>query len=241
MASFRPLILLLWLWLSAPPAPGGDAAAPDETLLELILEQSGGQEVAFRTVVERVTGHRVLPIDPQAPVDQAIVEVVAGAMNLTMATLNRDDSPLRRERRINEVSRYFEESLETIIEAHPDFECAVPPTENGQKQASGYPDRRILHVPSGRVCYLDPKLMEAGSEESSLRTFYFTPKTGTNKIREDAHHLLIGISHDGEDGAWTFLSWKLVDLHHFRVRLKAEYQAGNRDLYRPELIIRSGP
>jgi hypothetical protein len=117
----------------------------------------------------------------------------------------------------------------------------VPLTQDGTKLAAGYPDRRLLHLPSGRVCYLDPKLVEAGSLDSSLRTFYFTPRTTTSKIREDAHHLLIGITHDGKDGDWTFLSWKLVDLYGFKVRLKAEYQAGNRDLYRPELTIRSGP
>jgi hypothetical protein len=75
---------------------------------------------------------------------------------------------------------------------------------------------------------------------STLRTFYFEPKSRTNKILDDAHHLLVGIAHDGNDGRWTFLSWHLVDLAGFRVALKAEFQGSNRDLYRPELIISSG-
>jgi hypothetical protein len=239
MASLRLLIAAACL---APlTLRADDAPAPDTALIEMVLEQSSREEVAFRTVVERVTGHRVLPIDPNAEIDRAILEIISGAMNQTLATLNQPGSPVRQERRINEASRYFEESLERIIDAHPDFECSVPLTQDGAKLASGYPDRRILHLPSGRVCYLDPKLVEEGSLDSSLRTFYFTPRTTTNKILEDAHHLLIGITHDGKEGAWTFLSWKLVDLHDFRVRLKAEYQAGNRDLYRPDLILRSGP
>lgn len=239
MASFRPLIPALWLL--APSLQGEDPPAPDPALLERILDPSSREDVAFRTVVERVTGHRVLPIDPMAPVDQAILAVITGAMNRSLAALNREDSPLRRERRINEASRYFEQSIRNLIAAHPDFECAVPATAGGASQTAGYPDLRIQHLPSGRVAYLDPKLVETGTLDGGLRTFYFTPGTHTNKILEDAHHLLVGIRHDGKDGAWTFLSWTLVDLHGFRVRLKAEYQAGNRDLYRPELIIRSGP
>lgn len=239
MAPLRPLIVLLFLLSASLLAD--PVAAPDDALIEMVLDQSSQEEVAFRSVVERVSGHRVLPLHPDQPVDAAILQVITQAATQALSDLNRSDSPVRQERRINEASRYFEEALEHSINAHPDFECSVPVTNDGKRLASGYPDRRILHIPSGRVAYLDPKLVEADALESSLRTFYFTPRSTTNKIQDDAHHLLLGITHDGQDGAWKFLSWKLVDLHDFRIRLKAEYQAGNRDLYRPELIIRSGP
>ena len=74
--------------------------------------------------------------------------------------------------------------------------------------------------------------MEQDSWSSTLRTFYFAPRTETLKITDDAVHLLAGISHDGKDGAWTFGQWKLVDLSTLQVRLKAEFQASNADLYR---------
>jgi hypothetical protein len=49
---------------------------------------------------------------------------------------------------------------------------------------------------------------------------------------------LIGIEHDGrQDGYWKFLNWDIVDISHFQVRLKAEFQGSNRDLYRSELIV----
>jgi hypothetical protein len=41
------------------------------------------------------------------------------------------------------------------------------------------------------------------------------------------------------DGRWNFTRWDLVDLARFKVRLKAEFQAGNRDIYRPEAILGS--
>jgi hypothetical protein len=38
---------------------------------------------------------------------------------------------------------------------------------------------------------------------------------------------------------WTFTRWDLVDLSRFTVKLKAEFQASNRDMYRPEAIVAS--
>ena len=96
---------------------------------------------------------------------------------------------------------------------------------------SGYPDLRIEHSASNTVAYLDPKLFEDSSRSSSLRTFYYEPKTTTSKIQEDAIHYLLGFSHDGQDGAWAFGDWELVDLSQLEVRLKTEFQASNRDLY----------
>ena len=42
----------------------------------------------------------------------------------------------------------------------------------------------------------------------------------------------VGIEHDGKDQLWTFTGWRLVDLSTLRVRLKAEFQASNAELYR---------
>jgi hypothetical protein len=120
------------------------------------------------------------------------------------------------------------------------LECAYPRTAEGNLQRAGYPDLMIRHPESGRVVYLDPKLVQEGSLESDLRTFYFTPSVQTRKVLHDASHLLVGIEHDGNTGKWKYLRWHLVDLARFKVRLKAEFQASNEDLYRPELIIRQG-
>ena len=79
--------------------------------------------------------------------------------------------------------------------------------------------------------------MERGSAESSLRTFYFEPKDNTLKITEDATHLLLGIEHDGKDGKWEFLGYQLVDLSGLKVRLKAEFQASNRELYTEPSVL----
>jgi hypothetical protein len=116
--------------------------------------------------------------------------------------------------------------------------CDFPRTADGHVQRSGYPDLRIVDQETKRVFYLDPKLYAAGSRESSFRTFYFEPKKSTNKVRDDAVHLIAGFEHaPRENGRWNFTRWDLIDLAHFQVKLKAEFQGSNHDMYRPEAVV----
>lgn len=76
------------------------------------------------------------------------------------------------------------------------------------------------------------------SRDSSFRTFYFEPKIATNKVRDDAVHFAVGFEHEPRQGGhWKFTHWDLVDLAHFQVKLKAEFQGSNHDMYRPEAIV----
>ena len=100
-----------------------------------------------------------------------------------------------------------------------------------------YPDLRVVDKATGRVLYLDPKLYAKSSRHSSLRTFYFTPKRETNKVNEDAHHLIAGIEHDKVGSEVKFTRWELIDLSGFRVRLKAEFEGSNADMYREAAVV----
>ena len=206
-----------------------------EALVSTVLNGGGTfRDVPFASLVEISTGKQVLPMSPE------ILTGIGEALARVLEKFNAPDSITHRESRINEVSAYFETALIEEIDRAPELECTYPRTAEGNLQRAGYPDMMIRHLESGRVVYLDPKLVQEGSLESDLRTFYFTPSVQTRKVLHDANHLLVGIEHDGNTGKWKYLRWHLVDLSRFRVRLKAEFQASNQDLYRPELIIRRG-
>lgn len=212
-----------------------------EALVATVLNGGGTfRDVPFSSLVEISTGKQVLPMTPDDPVDAEILAGLDEAIGRVLVRMNAPDSVTHRESRINEVSAYFETALIEEIDRAPELECAYPRTAEGNLQRAGYPDLIIRHPESGRVVYLDPKLVQEGSLESDLRTFYFTPSVQTRKVLHDASHLLVGIEHDGNTGKWKYLRWHLVDLARFKVRLKAEFQASNEDLYRPELIIRNG-
>lgn len=199
---------------------------------QLIEEDLGNRRFSFPTVVLAAADRTVIPLDREKPSHARVVAAIGKALDEAIPELSRPDSPVRQLRRINEASRYFEEALLTKIDAVAGMACSVPTTREGEHQRSGYPDLRIVDEESGEVFYLDPKLVEAGSWDSSFRSFYFEPKQSTLKINDHAVHLLVGIAHDGNEGAWTFGEWKLVDLATLEVRLKAEFQASNAELYR---------
>jgi hypothetical protein len=210
-----------------PEPPRNDDAALVRSLLD---ENLSKRTFAFATVAEACSGTKVLPLgDSEA--ERRVVSAIGNAVAETIAEMNREDAPVRKLRRINEASRFFEDGMRERLDAIPGLNCEVPPTRSGERQRSGYPDLRLADEETGRVFYLDPKLVERGSVASTFRTFYFEPKNETLKITEDATHLLVGIEHDGATGRWTFSGWRLVDLSALRVRLKAEFQASNAELY----------
>jgi len=57
-------------------------------------------------------------------------------------------------------------------------------------------------------------------------------------VRDDAVHFVAGFEHEPRKaGPWKFTRWDLVDLSQFKVKLKAEFQGSNRDLYCQEAIV----
>jgi len=218
------------------PKPGSIAAAV-ASLLEADAELNG---VSFGEVILAATGKSVLPLILTNASDRALLAKFSGALDRVLAELNQPDHAAHKEKRINEVSAHFENSLRTNLNRVPGFTCEVPKTAAGKRQRAGYPDLRLADQATGRVLYLDVKLFESKRRSGNLRTFYFEPKQQTNKVLDDAHHLLVGFEHAGKlDGPWKFLSWDVVDLSRIKVRLKAEFQGSNHDLYRPEMIVGS--
>lgn len=208
--------------------------ADADLVKQLMGEDLGDRRFKFSVVMEAASGKKVIPFSSADGIHVRIHEAVTAALENASSKLSEPNSPVRGLRRINEASRFFEDLLLETLDAQPDLAASIPTTTDGRHQRSGYPDLRIEHVPSGTVFYLDPKLVEETSWDSTLRTFYFEPKSGSLKITEDAVHLLAGIPHDGSDGQWTFGKAELVDLSSTTLRLKPEFQASNRDLYPQE-------
>jgi hypothetical protein len=225
------------------PAPN---AAVDQLIPWLLDEDQQLRGIPFSEVIFDATEKRVLPFDRNNLVDQRVVKAISAAADETMKRLSAPDSAIQNVERINEVSSRFEDSLRELLNATPGLRCEFPLTIEGKVQRSGYPDLRIVDVESKRVFYLDPKLYVTGSRDGSFRTFYFEPKQATNKVRDDAVHFIVGFEHQPREGeshapvaTWKFTRWDLIDLSRFKVKLKAEFQASNRDMYRPEAVVAS--
>jgi hypothetical protein len=214
----------------------------DQLIPWLLNEDRQFREIAFSQVIFDATGKRVLAFDPQNEADRRVVKQISAACDGTIKRLNAPDSVIQNVGRINEVSSYFEGTLRELLSSAFGLSCDSPRTIEGKVQRAGYPDLRIVDLASKRVFYLDPKLYVVGSRNSGFRTFYFEPKRATNKVRDDAVHFIVGFEHARREknGRWKFTRWDLVDLSHFKVKLKAEFQGSNYDMYRAEAIVASG-
>jgi hypothetical protein len=229
---------------TTPPAI---AQAPIDQLIPWLLdERQQLRGVPFSEVIFDSTGKKVLPFDAGDAVDQRVAKAITAACNATMKRLNAPGSAIQQIVRINEVSSHFEDSLRELINATSGLSCDFPLTAEGKVQRPGYPDLRIIDLETKRIFYLDPKLYASGSRDSSFRAFYFEPKKSTNKVRDDAVHFVVGFEHAPRqhgsgfpNAMWKFTRWDVVDLSQFKVKLKAEFQGSNRDMYRPEAIVAS--
>lgn len=220
------------------PAVAQQDSSDAATLINWLLEEERDLAgIAFGDVLAATSGKKILTVDPAT--DTPWLDKLAASLDRTIAALNDPSHPIHSVGRINEASRHIEDQLLKELNSIPGWICTIPKTADGKEQRSGYPDLR-LEIEDGRVVYLDPKLYARDSRDSSLRTFYYEPKTTTAKVHDDAIHLLVGVAHNsGEGGSLRFEKWDLVDVSRIRVRLKAEFQASNRDLYNTESIVRT--
>ena len=185
-----------------------------------------------------VTGKRVLAFNPKNETDLRVVKQISVVLDEVISQLNSPASAIQGIPRINEVSSHFEDLMRELLNKTPGLTCDFPKTSEGRLQRSGYPDLKLIDQESHRVYCLDPKLYAVGSRDSSFRTFISSQRS-TNKVREDAVHFIVGFEHEkpAADRHWKFTRWDLVDLSHFQVKLKAEFEGSNRDMYRPEAIV----
>lgn len=230
------VVLLLALPLHAEEEKS-DAA---EFLGWLLESKRDLQDIDFSKVLAATSGKKIIPIDPAG--DKPWLNKLSAILDRTLAKLNDPTHAIHTAGRINEASRFIEDELMAQCATEPGWTCGIPKTSTGEEQRSGYPDLRLV-LDDESVVYLDPKLHASDSRESSLRTFYYEPKTTTGKVHDDARHLLIGVSHNqGQGGRVRFEGWELVDVSKIKVRLKAEFQASNRDMYRKEsVVLQSSP
>jgi len=238
-SSLRLLVLLLF---AAAPLHAQEEESSAAKFIPWLLEQKDGlRQIPFADVIRYSTGKQVLPVNRDDETDARVLQQISTALDKVLLRMNEEDRPVQEIGRINEVSGPFEGMLQEVLNKVPGLSCDFAKTTGKKAQRSGYPDLRLVDTTSKRVYYLDPKIYASGSKQSSLRSFYFEPKVATNKVGDDAVHLILAVQHEGKKtGLWQFSAWDIVDLSDFKVRLKAEFQGSNRDMYRKEAVVASG-
>lgn len=200
---------------------------------------SAFQNVSFPIIVESSTGFRVISVDKKD--DENLIEDMSYIANtvsrkyyknlIDRALYKKIIGKLPKSFRPNEVSRIVEYEIPTISNKFKVINRIIP------LKQSGYPDIKVIEN-SGRIIFVDIKVTTR-PEVGSPRNFFYSPQEKTiEKIDSDGIHLLLGfVIKEAKPGQFSTTGWKIVDLSKIKVSMKAEFNADNIGIYKPEAIL----
>src|SRR5262245_44885043 len=181
----------------------------------------------FKTVIQGTTGKRVLDFDTNS---SAHLELRKKIMRAAALAGERARKAGISAARANEAGNHLEPFVRAALK-DAELDARVPGTAGGQAEAAGYPDIEILGSPP---VYLELKTYNAGTINTTQRSFYYSPSERP-KVTRDALHLLLAyelekITRDGKT-EFAPVRWKLISLQDLQVDLKFEFNQSNRGLY----------
>ena len=175
-AALAGILLGASLGVSVTAAAEPTGSSVEASIHQLLDSRDQLESVLFGDVVRAVSGHPVLAVDPADPVDAGMLDSITDALASSLKQFADAEHPIHQIGPVNEISRLVEDTMQEELDAMEGYLCEVPVNASGHRQRSGYPDLRFVHIESGRVFYLDPKVYRKGSETSTFRTFYFEPR-----------------------------------------------------------------
>jgi hypothetical protein len=206
---------------------GAESVAPvDEAALRQRIRdlRAGVRDVPLPLIIEELSGHTVHPWQGQQR------DELAAVARDVLAAVERE--PLAAAR-VNEAGNAIENHVLAALAAHG-FRAGLPAGPSGRAHAAGYPDLEATSADGATTFYVEVKTYSATTEDSAQRSFYLSPGTDF-KITRDAIHLLIAVQLvPAGPERYSAASVRWLDLSGLRCDLKHEFNANNRDLYRPE-------
>jgi hypothetical protein len=213
-----------------------------EAIIRKFLEPLRG--IPYPIAIKVLTGCEVLHFDLSNKENQELLNL------LKIAAQKAGEKAYKQglfTERPNEAGNHIESFVISALK-EVGFKADKPRTKSGKIKTAGYPDIEIVDTQGGRVIYLDCKTYSTETKDQSFRTFYFSPSEDP-KITKDAFHLLLSFEltkekrkdHEGKDKiAFVPISWQLYTLENLKVQVKHEFNASNKDLYKPEFLLAEG-
>ena len=184
----------------------------DEFSAAVRLLKSGVSRLYFRDVINAATGYKIIPFDDNS---NQILEEIRSWLDGNLSELS-NLIEMDYVGRPNELGNYLERVLMARLDESLNFSVEMPRTEQGHKQAVGYPDGIIVDQRRDLVAYFDVKIFQEKTRKSTLRSFYYQP-TNQSKISHDAPHFLVGFVVDslGDNNRSPFIikDYEIVDIY----------------------------
>ena len=128
----------------------------DEFSAAVRLLKSGVSRLYFRDVINAATGYKIIPFDDNS---NRILEEIKSWLDVNLNDLS-NLIEMDYVGRPNELGNYLERVLMARLDESLNFSVDMPRTEQGHKQAVGYPDGIIVDQRRNVVAYFDVKIFQ---------------------------------------------------------------------------------
>jgi hypothetical protein len=211
-------------------------------VLENVLQQmlKPIKDVPFDLIIKSLSQFKVIKTRPDDLADSTMLAQLEAAIMRAGRAIHR--TPIRRPRPNevgNDVEAYVMEAL-----AAEGLRPIRPTSSNGKGKSTGYPDL-LFYDRQNRPTYLECKIFAAGTDPTTMRSFYVSPSESF-KVSMDARHLLLAYAMvpvavpGSRDSEYTPIGYKLADLHDLLCDVKYEFNSDNKRLYSDRLVLLKG-
>jgi len=190
-----------------------------------------GDDIAFEDAIKSLFERDVIKFDRTTQMNKSMLATLEAAAKETCTTIQ--SNPISRPRP-NEVGNDIEKFLLDALIAN-NVDAGEPDTTQGKARTTGYPDL-IIRRDKFTTIYLEVKSYSNSTQETSLRSFYFSPSKDP-KVAHDAHHLVVGFEIQNEENNYWPVGFEIVDLFGLPCSIKAEVNSNNKHLYDASLIL----
>ena len=208
----------------------------EDTITKFMAPLEG---IPFPIAIKAISGHEVIPFDRGNKQDLGLLEKLCQAADIAGKQAFQDGIFRKRPNEVgNDIEPYVKEALKRV-----GLQADTPLTQKQKRQTTGYPDIEVIDSDS-RVTYLECKTYNLANIGTTFRAFYFSPSKKSCKVTADARHLVmsfqIEIDQRKEHQAYVPVHWRIYSIDSMVVQVKHEFNASNRQMYRPETLLAEG-
>lgn len=195
--------------------------------------------IPFPIAIKAISGHKVIPFDRDNKQDLDLLDKLCQAADIAGKQALQDGIFRKRPNEVgNDVEPYVKQALKAV-----GLQADTPLTQKQKRQATGYPDIEVIDSNS-RVTYLECKTYNLKNIRTTFRAFYFSPSKESCKVTADARHLVmsfqIEIAQRKGRQVYVPVYWRIYSIDSMVVQVKHEFNASNRQIYRPEALLAEG-
>lgn len=177
----------------------------------------------FHRIIKELTGWDVIPASKARVGHNELLSILESVAN--RAAQEVIDNSIVQDRP-NEAGNNIEDYVEDALREEITIEI------RDMRQKSGYPDIKSQIAATREVVFIECKIFNSKTRDSTQRTFYLSDGPAIReKVDCDAIHVAISYEMNQTGKEYRPHAYKIIDLYDLPCKLKKEWNSNNRYLY----------